>query len=211
MNLIKKKREELRLSQADLGKALGVSQQHINRFENNYPIPLKHIPKLATLLGIDIKTLLPDEFKFVDFTKGSSADNVTINMLDITACCGDGIENIDENIVGQWQMPTKDFKAITFTNPENVKMIRVSGDSMEATLSDGDYVLVDISRNFLDSDGLFLIKMSSGLAVKRIQNTITDKIIIKSDNPKYENLTTPINEIRIVGKVIYTLKAEKVG
>ena len=211
MNIIKQKREEFGLSQADLGKKLNVSQQHINRFENDYPIPLKHIPKLATILNIDIHDLLPEEFKNVNFKTNKSKESIIIDMLDTTACCGNGVENISENVIGFWQMPLNEYRHITFANPDNIKMLRVYGDSMEPTLSDGDWVLVDISKNFIDSDGIFLIRMSSGLAVKRIQNTIGKAVVVKSDNSKYDNITADIGNVAIVGKVIYTLKTEKVG
>lgn len=211
MNIIRKRREELGISQTELGKRLGVSQQHINRFENNYPVPIKHVPKLAKALQMDVKELLPKEFQEFDFNDEINASRVKIDMLDATACCGKGVENVTENVIGLWSMPLEEFQSITFSKPENIKMLRVFGDSMETTLSDGDWVLADISKNFIDSDGIFLIRMTSGLAVKRIQNTIGNDIVIKSDNPKYDNITAAASDVYVVGKVIYTLKAEKVG
>lgn len=76
-------------------------------------------------------------------------------MLDAVACCGTGIENLNENVNGKWLMPLIDFRQITMSAPENIKMIKVKGDSMEPTLKEGDWVLVDISRISPDSDGLF--------------------------------------------------------
>ena len=207
---LKQKREELDISQAKLGELLGVSQQHIQRFEkDNYPIPLKHLPKLAQILHIDIKELLPADFKHVDFS--TNPNEIQIEMLDARACCGNGVENFNANVVGLWRMPLEEYRTITTADAANVKMLRVTGDSMEPTLSDGDWVLVDTSQHFVDRDGLFLIRMTSGLAVKRIQNTIGADIIIKSDNVKYNDITAPLVDVAIIGKVIYTLKAEKVG
>lgn len=137
--------------------------------------------------------------------------SVNIDMLDVTACCGDGVENYHEKTCGKWVMPQEEFRSITFAHPDNIKMIRVSGDSMQPTLKGGDWVLVDVTRNTPDSDGMFLIRTSGGLAVKRLQAGLTDEIIVKSDNPAYDNLTAKVGEIKIIGKVIYTLKAERVG
>lgn len=210
-NLIKQRREALGLSQKKLGETIGVSQQHINRFEQNYPVPLKHLPALAKALEIDISELLPPEFKSIDFSARRKENSINIEMINATACCGDGTENFSENVIGFWQMPKEEYRAISTIAPEHIKMLRVYGDSMEKTLSDGDWVLVDISRNFFDSDGIFLIRLSTGLAVKRIQGTLGTEVVICSDNKLYHPITAPAGEIQIVGKVIYTLKAEKVG
>lgn len=210
-NFLKQKREELGLSQAKLGKMIGVSQQHINRMEKGYPVPLKHILPLSKALNVDPASIFPKEFKNIDFTASLNQNSVSIEMIDAAACCGDGIENFMENVVGFWQMPKEEYRAISTIAPEHIKMLRVFGDSMETTLSDGDWVLVDISRNFFDSDGIFLIRLSTGLAVKRIQGTLGSDVVICSDNPKYRPITAAAREVVIIGKVIYTLKAEKVG
>ena len=138
-------------------------------------------------------------------------DIVSIEMLDVTACCGNGIENIAENVSGHWAMPLLDFRQITMSAPENIKLIRVKGDSMNPTLKDGDWVMVDITRKAPDSDGLFLLLLANGLAVKRVQCGLGQNITVISDNPIYAPIPATLEEVPIVGKVIYTLKAEKVG
>lgn len=134
---------------------------------------------------------------------------VKIDMIDATACCGNGIENLPEKVCGQWQLPIPEFKSITPIAPEYIKMLRVQGDSMIPTLNDGDWVLVDVSNNFISSDGLYLIRMSTGLAVKRLQAGLSG-IAIKSDNPSYSALSAEIGEVQIVGKVVYILNGRRV-
>lgn len=146
------------------------------------------------------------------FTKlKNKKDIVSIEMLDVTACCGNGIENLTENISGHWTMPLVDFRQITMSAPENIKLLRVKGDSMNPTLKDGDWVMVDITRKAPDSDGLFLLLLANGLAVKRVQCGLGQNITVISDNPIYASIPATLEEVPIAGKVIYTLKAEKVG
>ena len=146
------------------------------------------------------------------FTKlKNKKDIVSIEMLDVTACCGNGIENLTENVAGQWVMPMPDFRQITMSAPENIKLLRVKGDSMNPTLKDGDWVMVDITRKAPDSDGLFLLLLANGLAVKRVQCGLGQNITVISDNPIYAPIPATLEEVPIAGKVIYTLKAEKVG
>lgn len=141
-----------------------------------------------------------------------AADSVNIDIIDVSACCGSGIENFEEKVIGQWNMPSMEYRTISTTsNPDNVKMIRARGDSMAPTLKNGDWVLADMSFRSTDSDGLYLIRLSTGLAIKRLQGSIPGHICVISDNPKYPPQTWESGEIQILGKIIYTLNAEKVG
>lgn len=169
--------------------------------------------KLARVLEVDEQELtdivLNNRPKNIATTNNEMM--ISIDIVDAIACCGVGIDNLEENTIGSWNLPLQEFKDITFTAPDNVKMLKVKGDSMEKTLKDGDWVLVDISIKSPNSDGLFLLSLSTGLAVKRVQGTAAEEIIIKSDNPKYDNFNAKLADIKILGKVIYTLIAEKVG
>lgn len=135
-------------------------------------------------------------------------DDVVIDMIDATACCGDGIDNLPEKVCGHWKLPAVEFKSITAGQPENIKMLRVQGDSMMPTINEGDFVWVDISNNFASSDGIYLIRMATGLAVKRLQAGLSD-IVIKSDNSRYSDITAAVGEIQIIGKVVYILNGHK--
>ena len=138
-------------------------------------------------------------------------DIISIDMLDATACCGSGIENLTENISGKWLMPLVDFRQISMSSPDNIKLLKVKGDSMLPTLKEDDWVMVDITKKSPDSDGLFLLILANGLAVKRVQCGLGNNITVLSDNPKYAPLPATLEEVPIAGKVIYTLTAEKVG
>lgn len=210
-NNLRELRKKAGLSQLELADKLNTTQGMIGLLERGErklsPDWLKRISQILSCSPLDI---LPD-LNTLTPTVQPNQNSVSIEMIDAAACCGNGIENFMENVIGFWQIPKTEFQTITFANPESVKMLRVFGDSMEPTLKDGDWVLVDTSRNAVDSDGMFLIRMTSGLAVKRIQNTIGSDIVIKSDNSKYDNITASASDVYVVGKVIYTLTAEKVG
>lgn len=139
-----------------------------------------------------------------------SASSANIDILDVKACCGNGNEEVTEHVIGSWCMPNDIFRHISTTSPRNIKMIQVFGDSMQPTLKAGDWVLVDITHNTPDTDGLFVLWLATGLAVKRIQGGL-NSLIIHSDNPQYKDITASFQEIKIIGKVIYILKSERVG
>lgn len=176
--------------------------------------------KLAILLNVDEQELtdeviLPAHMTGISkvaekigsfFTK---PDEAVIDMIDATACCGDGIDNLPEKVCGHWKLPLIDFKSITSGNPDNIKMLRVQGDSMQPTINEGDFVWVDVSNNFASSDGIYLIRMSTGLAVKRLQAGLND-ITIKSDNTSYSDITADVGKVQIIGKVVHILNSRRV-
>lgn len=179
---------------------------------------------LAQILGVDEQELtdLPISHALPPSVSGTQAlankitslfasDKIKIDILDVTACCGSGNDIAQEQVTGAWQMSTADFRAISLTSdPKNIKMIKTCGDSMAPTINEGDWCLVDISLNSLLSDGLYLIRLSSGLAVKRIQGGLGENITVKSDNPQYDPINAALSDINIIGRVIYILNAKKV-
>jgi phage repressor protein C with HTH and peptisase S24 domain len=86
-----------------------------------------------------------------------------------------------------------------------MSLIRVDGDSMEPTLMDGDLVLVDRGRNFVDpAGGIYAITIDDESAVKRLQPIFpSSRMRIISDNPVYPPIEADPDQIRISGKVIW--------
>lgn len=62
-NLLKDKRMALGLSQKAVADKIGISQQHWDRYEKGYPIPLDKIISVSKVLNISKWDLLPVEFK----------------------------------------------------------------------------------------------------------------------------------------------------
>lgn len=223
MNAIKERLakilEEKNMSPRKLSLAIGKSDSYIHKFlyyDTPKVLPELERRKVAELLGIDEQELTDLPLHRIETTKAINQalhnypEVVQVEMLDVTACCGNGVDNVTEKMIGEWVMPLQEFRQITFAEPNNVKMLKVIGDSMMPTLKAGDWVLVDISQQNPDTDGMYLLSMVSGLVVKRLQLGISDFTII-SDNPKYKPITASAGEVKVIGRVIYTLNAERVG
>lgn len=90
-------------------------------------------------------------------------------------------------------------------DPENMSLIKVSGDSMEPTLISGDLVLVDHNRDYIDPQGgIYAIALDNTIMIKRLQPTYQDqKVRIISDNDRYDTIDTDIDQVKINGKVIW--------
>lgn len=214
---IKNRLSLLDIKQKDFMHAIGIQEQHFKWLENKPRLNFTQIVKIAELLKCDTQKLLrfwnneiPEDELWSNTVIEKKEDSVSIKIIDAVACCGTGIETLQENVVGTWDIPLQKYRDFATAKPENVYMLQVEGDSMTPTLNSGDWALADTSQNFISSDGLYLIRMASGLAVKRIQSGLND-ITIKSDNPAYGEINANVGEIAVLGRVIYILNAQKVG
>ena len=82
MNKIKQRREEMGLSQAELGKMIGCSQQHILRIENGYEVGADKAIRLSEVLKIPLEEIISDKWKNV-FDKMTNQKPITENNFAI--------------------------------------------------------------------------------------------------------------------------------
>jgi len=85
--------------------------------------------------------------------------------------------------------------------------IKVVGDSMEPTISHGSVVVVDPNQKSIIDGKVFVIEIPYvGATIKRVFVKYPN-LILKADNPSYEEQTIPLekletNGLRIIGRVI---------
>lgn len=133
-----------------------------------------------------------------------SVNAVQLDVVDAVACCGNGVVNFDTNVIGHHTLSLSALKELTPVAPEHIKILKVVGDSMEPTISSGDFVWVDISYTYPVSDGIYLFCIGDRLVVKRLQiNPFDNSAEIMSDNPKYKPIkASDYQQVSVVGRVI---------
>ncbi|EFU69157.1 XRE family transcriptional regulator [Aliarcobacter butzleri JV22] len=128
-----------------------------------------------------IQTGKGEMFISEDIVKNS--DSYSIDLLNVRAGAGEGIYNYVIETVDTISLDKSFFRSPINTN--KVKGICVDGDSMEPTLRDGDYVLIDENINF-GTNGIYAIQYGGQILIKRLQFKMDGTIIIISDNEKYD-------------------------
>lgn len=91
-------------------------------------------------------------------------------------------------------------------SPDSLAAVRVDGDSNEPVLSDGDTVMVDLSRNMLQGEAFYVIRLDDLLYAKRLQRMYDGSVKIISANSAYEPMTVPQNQLgslEIIGRVVW--------
>ena len=101
-------------------------------------------------------------------------------------------------IEAQW------LQAVTRTAPQHMAVVRVAGDSMETTLFDGDWVLLDRLQNRASREGIYGLRVGFDLWVKRLTLDLEQrKILILSDNPAYPPQRLVEDDLQVVGRVCW--------
>lgn len=119
---------------------------------------------------------------------------------------GDGIYAPEvEAVVGQLAFPPGYLGRITGGAPlRNLSIVTVKGVSMSPTLNPGDVVMIDSTKRNLGFDGLFVLRYGDVLHVKRIgRSPRRGHVTVISDNPDQGNHEAPIEEIDVIGKVLW--------
>ncbi|MDC0648929.1 hypothetical protein OAQ37_00260 [Alphaproteobacteria bacterium] len=85
-------------------------------------------------------------------------------------------------------------------------MISINGDSMVPLLEHEDTVVLDCSQTHPSPPGIFILDDVVDLVAKRIKiipNTTSQMLGISSKNSAYSSLERQIDEVHIIGRVVW--------
>ena len=87
-------------------------------------------------------------------------------------------------------------------------MARGVGDSMMPTLLDQDAVMVDRTRTRIDvQDRIWAMTYGELGMIKRVRRLPADRLVIMSDNEAVSDFEAAIDEVRVIGRVIWVARA----
>jgi phage repressor protein C with HTH and peptisase S24 domain len=193
------------LSYNNLSLQIGKNQTYLQQFvTRDSPKRLGEFERkaLANILNVNEQDLSDKPINIM------KPDIIQIDVLDVRACCGNGIENFTENVIGQQMMTLPALRELTESAPENIKIIKAIGESMMPTIHTDDIVWIDISVKTPTSDGLYILCVGSDLLIRRIQiNPFDNTATVIADNNKYLPIPRQnYRDINVVGKVIYHMR-----
>lgn len=155
----------------------------------------------------------------VDVKEGKGEEEPSkyrVDVLDIEASAGPGMvvaSDVAETVSHIVYESKEALEMFGHRPASSIKVITVTGDSMAGTIDLGDYIFVDVSKDYFVSDGIYVFMYKGKLLVKRLQMT-GNSLLVRSDNPSYADWE--INEaneqhLKVVGKVLYSHSIRRHG
>ena len=113
-----------------------------------------------------------------------------------------------------WHWPENMIRHEAGSEPENLRILRVKGNSMEPELRDGDRIVVDVSRRLPATGETFVLWDGIGLVVKHVEvargDAVDDdeppRLRLISANPDYAPYTCLAQDAHILGKVLWAVR-----
>ena len=172
-----------------------INKNLLEKFIKAYPLYKKQFEKAY------LDEIMPESLKGSTFNMEEQKVNTVILPVYGKASAGNGYINLDQEI---YYFPIKkgNFSDRSF-------LVEINGNSMEPTLEDGDYALVDPDNIDYVKNKIYVVTYNDESFIKRMVMDAKSKIVmLKSDNPEYEDiLITKDMQIylKIEGRVIQVI------
>lgn len=187
----------------DLSLKIGRKDSYIQQYvKYGYPRRLKEMDRirLAKILNVDDTELMDDE---IIATKANSIvagkHNIISDIIHNSNLPESNLSVIEvmnpkpDNSAEFEQIISKNFVCKSMLDdlginmPRNIKIVKITSDSMKPNINPGDYAWFDISCKIPESDGLYLFLNGKDLCIKRVEISPLDgSVEISGDNPNYK-------------------------
>lgn len=196
---------EMRMTQGEFAEKIGCDQSNLSKHLNGkLPISEALINKIVINMGVS-KAWLKDGSD-IPFAKHSSSSvpNLVVEENELKAMKGTPIYDIDVTAGGQCRsMLFADEYIVGAVNIPNIspdcRIVRVSGDSMSPVIKSGDLIAVrelsNLSQIFWGH--IYVVVLDDYRMVKYVRrHDDPEKVILRSENPKYDDIEVNRSEIR---------------
>ena len=195
---IRKIRELCGLSQVELADAIGTTKQNLYKYENNIitNIPSDKIERIAAVCRVSPAYLMG----WADKSEVELVSNPQIKQIPVIGRVAAGLQCFADMQIEEYAPCDA---SLIHTGYDYV-YLRVTGDSMEPELHEGDKVLVQVRDTVESGDYAVVIVDGDDGLVKKIEYNKTQLTLI-SENPYYPPRRfqrDEMNRVRIFGKVV---------
>lgn len=226
------RRGERGISQAELAEAVDMTQQGIQSIEAGTVKRPKKLREIAAALDCKETWLLEgkgaanvsdDVIGFHEDQSPFEGERPRSGIMEIDVRAGlggggttEGREvrhdgNYSDPVKSEaWQFPARFMREEIRANESQVIIIETDGDSMEPTIGSGERIIVHTGIRHPSPDGIFALRDAFGnIVAKRLQvlrKGDPPRVLIISDNKSHATEEVGLDEINIVGRVLWALK-----
>ena len=189
-------------SVADLARAVGVSDNAIYKWVSGRGQPsMISLVNLARAARVSIEWLATGQESKGEARAAESGEYVYLPRNSVRTAGGRGVQN--RQIVDYVAFKTEWLRRRFGIDPKSLMLIEAVSDSMAPTIDEGDLVVVDLRDPRFRHDGVYVLRASGDLPIKRIQRRPDGKLIIRNDNAAYEPTVVAADSVNVVGHVIW--------
>jgi len=195
---------------ADLSRLIGRNPAYIQQFiKRGTPRKLDEEDRrvLARYFGVAEEMLGGAPGRVIAASRSRALPPViAVPRLTLGASAGAGSLDEDERAAGVMAFDAQWLRQLG-VRPQRVSIIRVDGESMAPTLSDGDDIMVDHEDGAERlRDGVYVLRLDGVLMVKRVaMGPLRGRFSVLSDNGHYPDWTDIDPAlVDIVGRVVWT-------
>lgn len=197
---------DLGLTERQLCLKAEIDPGYISRLRGRMRAGKANPPKLPTLTKLARPLNVDPEW----LAHGDSADQgmAAVTVYDVQAAAGDGALIVDETEAGKVSFSKPWLRSLTTASPDKLSIIQAYGDSMEPTIPESAWVMVDTTQKEPINRQIYVFRHGDDARVKRfLIHPTTGALTIRSDNPAWEDIEIPsIADINIIGRVIWMSK-----
>lgn len=211
---IKKLMQEKDISMRQLSRIAGVSHPSVAQWLKGEARPReKPLAAMAAYFNVPPGWILFGEDAPLAAASIDDGEYLTIPLLDQFAGCGNMVVSKEMKVVQMIKVARDWFKrkASSFSSLTNLHIIVATGDSMEPTICDGDFVVVDSGQCEIKADAVYSLCYGESVYLKRVQKHPNGHILLISDNSRYSPMELAEQDgITVVGRVVLAFNVHKI-
>lgn len=219
------------LNQSELAVKVGISRASVSDWVTGETKTIEgaNLTKAAAVLGVDAHWLATGENRAAE-TRAAyglapilawehdydlpAGDYIQIPRFEVHLSAGEGDEQKSLGLHMQIELIKSEPLAFRTDwirkmqlKPSKLASMRVSGDSMEERLHDGDAVVIDTSQTEILDGKIYALWYDGGERVKRLHRLPGGGLLIRSDNeskyPPIELHGDRAGTVRVIGRVVH--------
>ncbi len=201
---IRELREQKKMTQEELGKAIGTTKQTIFKYETGKieNIPYSRMADLARVLDTEPSEILG--WKSALGTTAETEGVISIPFISQKISAGYGEDFLSDDSITLKRIQIPESMARSVLDKSTLVSAEVKGDSMvDANIYPGDFVI--FAKGMIKGEGIYVIAFAGDIMVKRLSfDGPMNKLTIISENKNYpvRIVDADTDGVRILGKVI---------
>lgn len=189
-----------------LAQLAGTSASQINKLEKRQRrLTDDWLVKLSQALQCDPGDLIDGSLAIRPRLEGKAQEHVFLPECSLSEIDDDGPAKGVGHFLDYAVFRADWLTTISSNKPEKLMVYVVDDDSMEPTLRSGDHVVVEPSADQMRGDGIYVIGMGGGLAIKRVVFSPDGDVVgVISDSPIYpSHEAVARSRINLIGRIIW--------